>query len=218
MKIQPFSKVRERFQVLFSNRGDRFIKHLHHQAELGLQGAEALINYMDKPSKKNATQVKSIEKQADEVRRILIDELNRTFITPIDREDLYVLSRTLDDIIDNTYSTISEMDILSVEPNEYLIEMAQMLHESTEEILLAIERLEHHPNVADTHTVRVRAIENRMEEYYLQALATLFEKPDSLKEVTQMLKLREIYRHMFQAVQSTEQAANTISDIVVKFY
>ena len=67
---------------------------------------------MRSDSNKNAKAVGKAEKAADEVRRVLIDELNRTFITPIDREDIYALSRAIDDVMDYAYTTVDEMDIL----------------------------------------------------------------------------------------------------------
>jgi predicted phosphate transport protein (TIGR00153 family) len=212
------SGTRQRMREIFQRRPNRFIERLREQAVIVVQGTEALLEYMEKPNKKNANRVQTLEKEADEIRRMMIDELNRTFVTPIDREDLFALSRTIDDVLDYAYSTTNEMDILAVLPNEYLREMATMLHHSAEEIRLAIERLEHHPNVADAHAVRVKAIENQMETLYAEALAKLFDEPRSLKDVVNMLKLREIYRHMFHAVGSAEQAANVIGDIVMKFY
>lgn len=213
-----FAKSRQRVQRLFQRKPDHFIQRLNEQSAIVVQGTEALIAYMNKPSKKNSALVKSFEKDADEIRRILIDELNRTFVTPIDREDLFSLSRAIDDILDYAYSTTNEMDILDVAPNDFLRAMAEMLHTTAEEVHLAIERLEHHPNVADSHAVRVKAIENQMETLYAEALAALFKGPKDLNDVVQMLKLREIYRHMFYAVRSGEQAANIIGDIVIKFY
>ncbi|MFO7320575.1 MAG: DUF47 family protein [Chloroflexota bacterium] len=216
--MNAVKKTRQRIQDLFSRKPNRFIARLLQQSAIVVEGTQALIDYMDKPSKKNAALVRDYEKQADEVRRILIDELNRTFVTPIDREDLFGLSRAIDDIMDYAYSTTNEMDILNVAPNDYLRAMAVLLHNGAEEIHLAMERLEHHPNVADTHAVRVKAIENNMDVLYAEALAHLFDDPRSLKDVVNMLKLREIYRHMFHAVGSTDQAANYINDIVMKFY
>ena len=87
-----------------------------------------------------------------------------------------------------------------------------------EEIHLAIQRLKDHPGVADGHAVRVKTIENDMETLYAEALAKLFETPKNLEDVTNILKLREIYRHMFHAVQSAEQAADIIGDVIMKFF
>ncbi len=216
--MNVLTKTSQRVKSLFERKPNRFISRLLEQSVILVQGTEALIDYMDKPSKKNAVRVRTLEKEADEIRRILIDELNRTFVTPFDREDLFGLSRAIDDVLDYAYSTTNEMDILDVAPNAYLRSMAEKLHNAAEELRLAIERLERHPSVADTHAVRVKSIENTMETMYAEALADLFKGPKNLDEVVNMLKLREIYRHMFHAVGSAEQAANIIGDIVVKFY
>lgn len=218
MAISILTRTSDRIKSLFARRPNLFIERLIEQANLVDQGIDALISYMKKPSNKNAAQIRDYEKQADEVRRIMIDELNRTFVTPIDREDLYALSRAIDDILDYAYSTVNEMEMLKVEPNAYLREMADMLKLGAEEVHLAMERIENHPNVADSHAIRAKGVENRMEELYATAIADLFKNPDDLKDVVNMLKLREIYRHMLYAVRSTEQAGNIISDIVIKFY
>lgn len=216
--MNMLANARQRVRSLFHRKPNRFIERLNEQAQIVVQGTDALIEYMDKPNKKNAARVQVLEKEADEIRRILIDELNRTFVTPIDREDLFTLSRAIDDVLDYAYSTTNEMDILAVLPNEYLKSMAELLHRGAEELHLAIARLESHPKVADDHAVRVKAIENQMDRLYAEALAHLFDEPRSLKDVVTMLKLREIYRHMFHAVGSVEQAANIVGDIVMKFY
>jgi uncharacterized protein len=216
--MNVITSTKQRMQTLFQRKPNKFITRLSEQAAIVVDGTEALIDYMEKPGKKNAARVRDLEKQADEVRRILIDELNRTFVTPFDREDLFGLSRAIDDVLDYAYSTTNEMDILAVAPNDYLRTMAEMLHNAAEEIRLAMERLEHHPSVADTHALRVKGIENQMETLYAEALASLFSDPRNIKDVVNMLKLREIYRHMYHALGSAEQAANFINDIVMKFY
>jgi len=210
--------IRGGFRNWFQHRPNQFIERMREQAFVVALGTEALVDYMEHPNKKNAIRVRELEKAADEERRMLIDELNRSFVTPIDREDLFALSRAIDDVLDYAYSTTSEMDILNVAPTPQLCVMAQLLCDSAEEIHRAMERLEQHPSVAGDHAMRIKAIENRMDTLYAEALASLFNEPDNLKEVVNMLKLREIYRHMFHAVGSAEQAANIIGDIVIKFY
>lgn len=199
-------------------RRNNFIERLQQQATLTVEGLEQLAVYMNKPSNKNARLLRQLEKDADEVRRILIDELNRTFVTPIDREDIFSLSRAIDDVIDYAYSTINEMDTLGVEPNDYLRVMVELLREAADEIRLAMERLDEHPSVANDHAVRAKAIENRVEGVYHEAIAALFSGPQDLEQIVQMLKLREIYRHLSNAADRGDEAANLITDIVVKFY
>jgi predicted phosphate transport protein (TIGR00153 family) len=200
----------------FKPRQSNFVRLLIEQAEWTVEGIEALEAYMKKRGEKHAERVKVAEKEADEVRRILIDELNRTFVTPIDREDIHALSRSIDDVLDYAYTTVGEMEILEVEPNDYLRRITSLLGDAAREILLAVQRLDDHPGVANDHAVRAKALENRVEQVYREAVADLFHQPQDVEHIVQMLKLREIYRHLSNAADRGDEAANTISDIVVK--
>lgn len=193
-----------------------FVELLIQQAEWTVEGIDALEGYMKKRSPKQAERLNTAEKEADEVRRILIDELNRTFVTPIDREDIHSLSRLIDDVVDYAYTTIDEMEILEVEPNDYLRRITSLLGEAARELLLAMQRLNEHPSVANDHAVRAKALENRVEQVYREAVADLFNQPQDIEHIVEMLKLREIYRHLSNAADRGDAAANTISDIVVK--
>ncbi len=197
-------------------KANRFVELLIQQAEYAVQGMEMLRKFMRNPDPEIADQVSKIEKEADEVRRILIDELNRTFITPFDREDIFALSLTVDDVLDYATTTLEEMAILGVRPNPFLERMASLLYDAAVEIQRGIQRLQDHPNVANDHAVRAKALENRIETVYREALADLFRAPHSLDDVVEMLKLREIYRHLSNAADRGDQAANVIGDIVVK--
>lgn len=201
---------------IFKPRQNNFVQLLIQQADLTVEGVEALEAYMKKRGSKHAERLNQVEKEADEVRRILIDELNRTFVTPIDREDIHALSRTIDDVLDYAYATIDEMEILEVEPNDYLRRMTSLLGDAARELLSAMQRLEDHPAVANDHAVRAKALENRMEQVYREAVADLFHQPQDVEHIVEMLKLREIYRHLSNAADRGDEAANVISDIVVK--
>ncbi|MGD1996943.1 MAG: DUF47 family protein [Anaerolineae bacterium] len=206
----------EGLRRIFKPRPDRFIQLLIKQAEFTVQGMEALYAYLEQPSNEHADEVTRLEKEADEVRRILIDELNRTFVTPIDREDIHALSRSIDDVLDYAYTTVGEMTILEVEPNEYLKRIVSLLVDAAREIHMGVLRLSDHPGVAEDHAVRAKALENRVEWVYREALAALFHMPKDVDHVVEMLKLREIYRHLSNAADQGDEAANVLTDIVVK--
>ncbi len=203
---------------LFKRRSkpDNFLRMICDQAGHTQRGLEALLAYMKEPSEDHAQRVRSAEKDADEVRRILIDELNRSFVTPIDREDLFSLSRAIDDVLDYADTTVEEMATLGVAPNPYLMRMASLLRDAAEEINRGVQRLEDRPNVANDHAVRAKALENRVEAVYREAIAALFNGPRDVEHVVEMLKLREIYRHLSNAADRGDEAANIIGDIVVK--
>jgi len=201
---------------IFKKRRNIFINLIHQQAFLTHEGMDILKTYMTKPKKSTADLLTKKEKEADEARRILIDELNRTFITPFDREDIFALSRAVDDILDYGYSTMIEIVILNVECTAYMGQMAVLLRDASFELLQAIECLQEHPSVASEHCQRAKALENRVESIYREALADMFQETDDAKLIVNMMKMREVYRHMSNAADRGDEAANVLADIIVK--
>ncbi|MFQ5942151.1 MAG: DUF47 domain-containing protein [Anaerolineales bacterium] len=195
---------------------NRFIEMLTKQAEHTSEGLQILLDYVKEPDEALARQLTEIEKEADEVRRILIDELNRTFVTPIDREDIFALSLTIDDVLDYADTTVEEMELLDIDPTPYMERMVSLLSEAATEIYRGVMRLENNPGVANDHAVRAKALENRTETVYREAIADLFHLPKDVDHIVEMLKLREVYRHLSNAADRGDAAANVIGDIVVK--
>lgn len=201
---------------IFKKRRNIFINLIHEQASITLEGMELLKAYVSQPDQILADKLTAKEKEADEARRILIDELNRTFITPFDREDVFALSRAIDDVLDYAYSTMTEIVILKVDPTTYMARMCSLLRDATFELMEAVERLQDHPGVTSEHAQRAKALENRVEEVYREALADMFSDTDDVRHVVKMLKLREVYRHLSNAADRGDEAANVLADIVVK--
>jgi predicted phosphate transport protein (TIGR00153 family) len=189
-----------------------FYKMLSNQASKTLEGIEALGIFVETQNQKNAKRVKEIEREADELRRVLVEELHQTFVTPMDREDIYALSRAIDDIADYANTTVDEMEIYAVSSEEHLREMVDILKNAAREISDAVKILETYPTIAMEHAVKAKSYENAMEKAYHTALADLFKKTDTVY----MLKMREIYRHLSNAADRSDEAANTICSIVMK--
>lgn len=197
-------------------RSNRFIELLMKQAEYTAEGMLTLLQYVKQPDESLSVRLSAQEKEADEVRRILIDELNRTFVTPIDREDIFTLSLTVDDVLDYANTTLEELSMFEIRPTPYLERMVSLLSDAAREIHLAVQRLEDHPSVANDHAVRAKALENRVETVYREAIADLFRMPRDVDHIVEMLKLREVYRHLSNAADRGDAAANVVGDIVVK--
>jgi predicted phosphate transport protein (TIGR00153 family) len=197
-------------------REDVFHKLIQDQASITFEGVNLLVKYLETHDREIAEQLDLKEKEADEIRRILIDELNRTFVTPFDREDIFALSRSIDDVMDYANSTVSEMVILNVEPTRFMHRIASILKDAAYEIYQAVQRLEKNPSVATDHAQRAKALENRVEGVYREAIADLFTGPEDVHHVVEMLKLREVYRHLSNAADRGDEAANIIADIVMK--
>lgn len=203
-------------KALFAKRQNIFFKLLHNQAEATLSGLDAFLGYIKNPSSENSAAVKVKEKEADEFRRILICELNKSFVTPIDREDIFSLSRSIDDVLDYAFSTVTEIEVLKVKPTSNMEQIAILLRNSANEILLAVDRIQDHPSVANEHAQRAKALENKIEDLYRESLAELFSGAEDVKHVIKILKYREIYRHLSNAADRGDEAANTIAGIVMK--
>lgn len=191
---------------------DLLLKH----AVLVHESYKVLIQYLQDGARNGALadKVMDLEHEADDVRRVLIDALNQTLVTPIDREDLFRLSRTIDDVIDSAKSTVEEVQCFQVTPTGALVEMTQILEKGAFELLAALKSLRDHPNVAKEHAIKAKQAENHMHHVYLRALTDLFN--DSSITPGYMFKLREIYRHLNRSSDRCDEAANVIMDIIVK--
>lgn len=195
---------------------NHFLQLLMDHAGLMLKGIEGLAEYVRSQDESCARQVNDLEREADESRRILIDELNRTFVTPFDREDIFALSLTIDDILDYGHTTVDEMVILDVQTNEFIQRMVSLLLEAAYEINLGVKYLQERPKITVDHAMRAKALENQVETVYREALRDLFTGTKDVEQVVDMLKLREIYRHLSNAADRGDAAANVLCNIVVK--
>jgi predicted phosphate transport protein (TIGR00153 family) len=193
----------------------RFITLLTEQADLTVRALQVLEKFGREPvgSGDVVEQMKGIERDGDAKRRILIDELVRTYATPFDREDLFALSRAIDDILDAANETVVELTMYRIGPPQGLTEMARVLIEGAIHIRSAVAELLDHPGVAAEHAVRAKRSENRIDSLYHKAVGRLF---DSDAEVNQILKAREIYRHLKNSADRIDSAADEISVIVIK--
>ena len=196
----------------FSNGANRFFDLLSRQSAKTVEGLEALWVFAENGNRENANLVRNIEREADELRRILIEELDRTFVTPIDREDIFALSRAIDDVVDYANTTVDEMEIYEVKGDAHIQEMINILRKAARELNDAVNILRDYPKIASEHAVKAKAYENTIEKAYHMALADLFKGPDTVY----MLKMREIYRHLSNAADRGDEAANIISSIVMK--
>jgi predicted phosphate transport protein (TIGR00153 family) len=201
---------------MFKSRDTMFLDLLINQSAKTLEAVEELQSYLQTGDHERARHVTAIEKEADELRRIVTHELNRTFITPFDPEDIYTLSRTIDEICDYADSTADEMELFGLRADDNLKQMVALVVEGAQEIHLAMVRLKDHPEVAGEHASRARSLENRVEKVYRHAVAELFSGAKDVPHVVEALKYREVYRHVSNAADRYAEAADVANRIVVK--
>jgi hypothetical protein len=195
---------------------DKFIALLIQQCEATVEGVKLLENCLNRPDAAALEQMRAKEYEADEIRRILIDELHNTFITPFDREDIFNLSLHIDEMIDYALTTLEEMSMLKVSADDHLRTMVSLVRQEAEELTMAMHRLSANPRVAGDHARRAKKLENEVDHLYRVAVADLFTKPKDFKELMAMLRRREIYRHVSNMSDRADAAANVFGMVVMK--
>lgn len=197
---------------------DKFVRLLIEQSEITAAGLRLLEDWVSAPKVKDEAveEMRVKELEADEIRRILIDELHNTFITPFDREDIFMLSLYIDDVLDYAYTTIEEMRLLGIDADDHLSQMVKCTREATEELAFAIKRLSANPRVAGDHARRAKKLENEVDHLYRVAIGDLFTKAKDFKPLMVMLRRREIYRHVSNMADQADKAADVMGMVVMK--
>jgi uncharacterized protein len=160
-----------------------------------------------------ARDVRDCEHEGDRITHDIIHRLNQTFVTPIDREDIYALASALDDIVDYIEEVSDFLGLYRIEATlEKAIEMGRILHQSARAIAGAIPRLRTFKDIHH-YTVEVNRLENDGDRVMREALASLFEQG-----IDPMLVIRwkDIFERLEDAIDSTETAANILEGIVIK--
>lgn len=197
-------------------RENKFIELLIRQAAKTEDGIKLLLTLIERPDEDSLEQLRGVEKEADEIRRIIIDELHNTFITPIDREDIFNLSLFIDDMIDYALTTLEEMVLLKVDADDHLRRMIALVAQEAEELHLATQRLTNNQRVAGDHARRTKKLENEVDHLYRIAVAELFSKVDDLKSLPALFNRREVYRHVSNMSDRADTAANVFGMVVMK--
>ena len=199
-----------------TKREDKFLNLLITQSGLAVEGLIMLEKFITQPDQNAVEALRKKEHEADEINRILVDELHKTFITPLDREDIFNISLHIDEMLDYALTTIEEMQLLEITEDDYLSQMVALNRKAAEEISLAIQRLKSNPRVAGDHARRAGRLENDVESLYRRAIADLFTKAKDFKPLMTMLKRREVYRHVSNMADQAKAAATAIGIVVMK--
>jgi len=170
-----------------------------------LQGGDD--NY-DSLSKK----IKHIEHECDEISHSITTKLNKSFITPFDREDIYTLSVALDDVcdyIDAAGRAVVMYDIHGADT--HAIKLAEIIVKMTDEIYGASALLEKGKGL-EKHLLEIQRYENEADDVYFRAMAELFKTGDGMR----IIKLKELYEILENATDRCESVGNIIESIVLK--
>ncbi|HYE13372.1 MAG TPA: DUF47 family protein [Pyrinomonadaceae bacterium] len=178
--------------------------------------SRSLTELLDSPPgdrPKHLTHIKSIEHACDELIHSIVTKLNSSFITPFDREDIYMLSGALDDIVDLMDDAARSLVMYNVEETtEYARQFGDVLQRMAVQLHEVVASLERPSGMAE-RLVEIHRLENEGDDLYHEAIGELFKgTPDPLY----VIKWKEIYEKLEGAVDRCERAANIIESVIIK--
>ena len=193
------------------------LKILDDLAKKAVETSEAVvILFDDLTNTEQAKKIHQLETEADVLTRDIFSELNRTFITPLDREDMQRIASKIDDVIDfmdGIAARVYSYKITSSPP--YCKEMAVELVKATKEVEYMISKLRRIKDPTDMiqHCRNTSDIEHVVDDLYREAIRELFESNDAIK----IIKLKDIYETMETASDRCVDVSDVIEDIVLKY-
>lgn len=167
----------------------------------------------DPPIADKAHEIKEAEHKCDFLTHAIIQRLNKTFVTPIDREDIHSIARALDDVmdaIDDAAALIPLYRIQTIRPGAR--ELTHVIVQQTEQVRKAIEALEARNGVL-AFAVEINRLENEADRYHHKAVGQLF---DEERDAITVMKWKEILDLLEDATDRCEDVANLVENVVVK--
>lgn len=197
-------------------REEKFFEFFDKAANNILEGAKVLVQMTDERGadfQERWKRLEELEHVGDKLTHQIIRKLNRTFITPIDREDIHSLAVALDDVMDLIEASAARMSLYKIkQPTEEAGKLAQVILKSAEEIVKAVSNLDRMDDVME-HCIEINRLENMADEISREAIADLFDKGHDPMDV---IKWKEIYETMEMATDGCEDVANIVESVALK--
>lgn len=195
-----------------------FFDLLEQQADVVLEGAVALMDLTRKFERvsEKRDKIKDIEHKGDDLVHTISEELNKTFVTPIDHEDISKLTSRLDDILDYIEAASHRMWSYEIKsPPPEMVKLVEVILSSAKEVNHAVKDLRNFKrsdNEIAKHCIEINRLENVADDITHSAVADLFK----MKDAVELIKLKEIYEYLEEATDKCEDAADVINDVFNK--
>ncbi len=161
-------------------------------------------------------QIKEHEDMGDEITHTIFDELNKTFITPFDRDDIHELTASIDDVVDHINSSCQKIKLYNLKTiTSEFVQMAEYIYQASKEIETAIKAMKNMKNPKEVHAacIHINSIENLGDDEYHTALNKLFERET---DAIELIKKKEILQSMERAIDCAENVSDIIKTILIK--
>lgn len=199
----------------------KFYAMFNQAAENTIEASAALEKLFHSPSLEDrraiGLTIKAIEKKGDEFTNRIFDELNHSFITPFDREDINELTSTIDDVVDLIYSLSGKVEVYRCTVfSTFMKEMVTLIAQGCLQIKVAVGGLEDfkHSQKVLKACKELNKLESRVDEYYHMAISSLFENE---KDPIELIKQKEILQNIEKIANKIEDVSDVVKTILVKY-
>jgi uncharacterized protein Yka (UPF0111/DUF47 family) len=196
-------------------RDDKYFDRFTEMAQRIHEAAKTWDKFFRKESPVGAVadQIKRLEHECDEISHEILRGIDRTFITPIDREDIHQLAVRLDDVIDLIDGGVRRIALYNIsEPTPRSARLSQIIVQITEVLVKAVGTLQKQKGVIE-HCIRIKQLENEGDVAYQEAVASLFREETRPIEV---IKWKDIYETMEACIDLCEAVAHLLESVVLK--
>jgi len=207
------------FKFLFIHREEKFFGLFEESARNMVKAAQRLKEMVDNwgSIEGRVAEITELEHAGDTITHQIMEQLNRTFVTPFDREDITQLAHVLDDVTDFIHAAADAMLIYKIDhPSQRAKELADIIVQAASEVERAIPRMRQHGKELKEileHCVEINRLENMADRVFRSAQAELF---DDTSDITDIIKWREIYEYMESATDRCEDVANVLEGVALK--
>ena len=196
-------------------REEKFFTDFQALADELKRGARLLEDMLapEHPAWEKADEIKEAEHKCDQLTHEIIQRLNRTFVTPLDREDIFNLARSLDDVMDAIDAAASLVRLYRLDSVRVgARELARIVTASTDQVRLAVGAIQEHKGLMP-HAIEVNRLENEADRVHHQAVSKLFEEE---RDPLTIIKWKETFDFLEDASDRCEDVANVIEGVMVK--
>jgi predicted phosphate transport protein (TIGR00153 family) len=195
-----------------------FFEHFEHQGKKTVEGCKAFLEMVENPTdlEAKAERVKRIEHECDDITHAVVEALHKTFITPIDSNDIYTLITRMDDIMDLVEAAADRLALYDIpHMTKEAVDLARCLVSSAEHVLGAVSSIRDlkRPNGILQHCIEINRLENVADGILRSSLARLFREE---KDPIAIIKWKEIYETLESATDRCEDVANIIEGVVLE--
>jgi len=206
------------FRFPFIPREEKFFGLFEESAQNMVKTAQELKTMVDtwEDVGERVGKITELEHQGDTITHQIMAQLNRTFVTPFDREDIALLAHSLDDVVDFIHAAADAMLIYKVDhPSQGARELADIIVQAAAEVERAMPHLRRRAELKliFERCVEINRLENMADRVFRSAMGELFEDATDIADV---IKWREIYEHMESATDRCEDVANVLEGVALK--